>query len=67
MHLRTVAGALVALLLTRLAISLGLSTFILKGDSLIIITAVQLPIITQDLRIACDYHFHYLLYHFINY
>jgi hypothetical protein len=39
-------------LATQLAISMGLSNFILEGNSLIVTLGLQLPTITQDWRIA---------------
>jgi hypothetical protein len=42
----------VAILTTRLASSLGLSSFILKGDSLSVTLALQHPAITKYWRIA---------------
>jgi hypothetical protein len=44
--------ALAALLATRLAISMGIPSFILEGDSLLVTPALQRPDITQDWRIA---------------
>jgi hypothetical protein len=52
-HCSTLHGEATAALMTaRLAVSLGLSSFILEGDSLNVTMTLQQPVITNDWRIA---------------